>query len=350
MSDRVFRHVTADEFRWQSEVSGPPDLFTELLWLDGHLDGGWKLGIGFFRAWPRYQGRPTIYLVLLAPDGRCIRIEQPFEPAEFGSGKGLDSHWGANNRITSDLDKTGRAARYRFSVDVENVQAEFECEADCLGVKFSADSPGYSAHDPARGTVIGWWPLIPSARAKGWIRVDGERAELSGIFYIERQISTFPLGGKEGEASAQSIWTWGNFHAGDYTAGWTDSGASEQFGYRHFTPFVLWKGGEPVFSTFAFASYVEKFAINPETGLAFPAVVTLKASDGETDLFAQLINGKMIEHNELDRKRDSIYCRQASEVRGQLRRWGKTERFTGEAIHEWGTQAGNFPFIRQEPS
>lgn len=346
MNERVFRHVTPDEFRWQTDVSGAPERFTELLWIDGHLDGGWKLGFGLFRAWPRYDGRPCIYICLLSPDGTCRRIEQAFDPDEFRAGENLDAHLGKDNWISTRVGAIGDIVGYDFVVSVDGLQFEGHCDTVCTGVKFSSQSPGYTSRDSGAGIAVGWWPLIPSARASCRIVIDGATIETSGVFYLERQISSFPLGGLEGEKSAQSIWTWGNFHAGDFTAGWTDSGASEHFGYRHFTPFVLWKNSEPFLSTFSFASYVEKFKVNPDNGLVYPEVVTLKASNGEIDFFARMTNGRMIEHNELDRKRDSIYCRQACDVHGTIWQWGKPQRIVGEAIHEWGTQAGNYPFIR----
>jgi hypothetical protein len=102
-------------------------------------------------------------------------------------------------------------------------------------------------------------------------------------------------------------------------------------------------------STFAFASYVERFALNPTTGLAMPIVTTLKASDGATDFFARLVNRRNVEHVELNDKPGSVYCRQLSEVAARLHGPDGTERATGRAVHEWGTQAGNYPFRSEKP-
>jgi len=349
MAERAFRHVTPEEFRWHTELSGDPDSLCELLWIDGHLDDGWQIGIGLMRARPLMDGHPAIFIRLLSPDGRCIQADEKFTHEEFQNGGGLSARWGRNNSIVADVGPSGSPGAYRLSLRVREFEVDLHCVAECTGVKFVTASPGYTACDTKSGLATGWWPLIPRARVSGSIVVQGEARQVSGLFYLERQVSSLPLGGREGEKTAQSIWAWGNFHAGDFTAGWTDSGASEDFGYRHFTPFVMWKGSDPFLSTFSFASYVEKFAINPKNGLAYPEVVTLKASGGDIDFFARLVSGHIIDHYEMNNKRDSLYCRQASEVHAQIRQWGATRRIEGRAVHEWGTRAGNFPFIRNEP-
>jgi hypothetical protein len=211
-------------------------------------------------------------------------------------------------------------------------------------VKFSTGSPGYSGFRAETRLAVGWWPVTPRATARGTLTFRSEPRAVTALVHVERQAATVPLAGAAGELSAQSIWSWGHLNCGDYTAIWTDSAASGQLGYHHFTPFVLYRGRYPVLSTFAFTSYVEKFTIDERTGLARPEVTTLKASDGNLELFARLTDALVSDHFVMNKQAGSVYCRMVSTVDARLSQWGRAERITGRAVHEWGSQAGNFPF------
>jgi hypothetical protein len=69
MAERAFRHVTPEEFRWRTELSRGLDSLCELVWIDGHLDDGWQIGIGLLRARPLMDGHPAILIRLLSPEG-----------------------------------------------------------------------------------------------------------------------------------------------------------------------------------------------------------------------------------------------------------------------------------------
>ena len=314
------------------------------MWLDGDLDNGYQIGIGLIRCRPLVGGLPSVTIKVLPPVGDVIEVNETFEPTDFVGGP-FEGRWGGRNRIVGALDGRGNPTGYVLELAVGGVEVNITCRAVCTGMKFVDSSPGYTAYDAANNHAAGWWPVIPRAIATGTVTVNGTALDGTGAFHLERQVSSFPLGGNAGEKSAQSIWTWGHLYADDYTAVWTDSGASEHFGFRHFTPFLLWKGADLVLSTFAFASYVEQFALNPRTGLVMPAVTTLKASDGHSDFFARLLHPRNSEHLELNNKPGSLYCRQVSDVTARVDRPAETDRLTGRAVHEWGTQAGNFPFV-----
>ncbi|ABW12106.1 hypothetical protein Franean1_2680 [Parafrankia sp. EAN1pec] len=344
----VVRPVGRDELRWHDELPADPASLVDLFWLDGDLENGYQIGIGLIRCRPLADGLPAVTIKILPPDGDVLEVNETFEPEDF-DGDAFGGRWGDRNRIVGEFDANGRPTGYRLVLSVGGIEVDVACRAVCTGAKFVDASPGYTAYDPVQRHAAGWWPLIPRATSTGHITVRGLPVDGTGAFHLERQVSSFPLGGSDGEKSAQSIWTWGHFYAGDYTAVWTDSGASAQFGYRHFTPFLLWRGSELVLSTFAFASYVERFTINPRTGLAMPAVTTLKAADGGTEFFARLLSPRNSEHVVLNNKPGSLYSRQLSEVQARLDGPGGTERLTGRAVHEWGTQAGNFPFLTATP-
>lgn len=343
MADRCFRHITPDEIAWRLELGQDDPDYVELMWLDVGLENGWQAGVGLYRSRPHDAGRPAVTVNLLRPGSPCLEEhltleESEFAPAEFGGS------WGPGNRLTGVLDVDGRPVSFRLELSVGRIQLELACTVVCSGVKFSSARPGYTHHRPGSGTAVGWWPVAPRAAATGSATVDGRSVDVSGSVHLEKQLSSLPLAGTDGAASAQSVWTWGHFTAGDYTGIWTDSAASGQLGYRHFTPFVLYRGTEPVLSTFAFASAVERFTLEESTGLPRPAVVTLKAAEGEREFFARLVDGQVSDQFELNGNAGAFYCRQVGRIDGEFLHWGHRDRFEGEVVHEWGTQAGNFPF------
>ena len=342
--EKVFREVGPEEYRWHTELKGDALKIVELLWIDGQFDNGWQIGIGLLRARPLAGGKPAVTIKLMAPDGTVQEVNETFGTDEFHDDGGLSARWGERNLVRGRMDDNGRLIGYALSLDVEGLRVDLDAETVCSGVKFVAGSPGYTVHEPGTQLAVGWWPLVPRATCTASIGHGGEQMTCRGLIYLERQVSSFPLGGQQGEKTAQSIWTWGHVFAGDYTIGWTDSGASEDFGYRHFTPFVAWKGADPFFWTFAFASYVERFAVNPANGLVYPSVVTLKAATPDIDMFVRLENGRFSEHRVFNDTPGSLYSRQVCDARVQFRRWGKTHRTEGHGVFEWGTAAGNFPF------
>jgi len=182
---------------------------------------------------------------------------------------------------------------------------------------------------------------VPRAEVEGTLTIEGKPVKVSGLSYVERQITNIPqsFGGV-----GQAWWTWGHFYAGDFTAVWTDSAASEHYQYRHFSPFALWKGSELVLSSFQFTAYIEKYGIDPDSGALYPVVESLRASDGNVELRAQLLPGTI---NHVFRLGGTgVYCRQYSPVNMQLRRWDDVEEASGTAVHEFGAGGGWFPFDR----
>ncbi|MGH1561627.1 hypothetical protein [Mumia sp. DW29H23] len=345
MSDRDFHHITPAEIAWHLDLGKDDPDFVDLFWLDAGLDNGWQVGIGLYRCRPHDGGRPAITVNLLRPGKDVVEVHETYEaaaftPTEFGG------RWGDDNVLAGTFDTDGRPASVRLSVAIDGVRIELAGTVVCAGVKFTSASPGYTHYREETGTAVGWWPVAPRTDVTGRITVDGEETVVTGAAHLEKQLSSLPLAGEEGAPSAQSVWTWGHFTCGDYTGIWTDSAASARLGYRHFTPFVLYRGSEPVLSTFASSSSVERFTTEPSTGLPRPQVVTLKASDGQRDFFARLLDGRVSDQFELNGVAGAYYCRQVGRIEAEIHHWGARTRIDGEAVHEWGTQAGNFPFER----
>lgn len=341
-AERTFRHITPQEIAWRLEFGeGNPD-YVELFWLDVDLDDGTQIGIGLYGRRPFTDGLPSITINLLRP-GRPYRElhetfqESAFTPLEFGG------RWGANTFVGT-LDDQGRPATFRLTLAVDDLELDLLADVVASGVKFTTASPGYTHFRADTGTAVGWWPVAPRADARGSLRIDGAAEEVSGRIHLEKQLSSLPLAGVDGDASAQSVWTWGHLSAGEYTAIWTDSAASTHLGYRHFSPFVLYRGASPVLSTFAFSSTVERFTIDADTGLPRPLVVTLRADDGVRSFFARLVDGTVSDQFELNGRAGAFYCRQRARCEIELSEWGARTHLQGHAVHEWGTQAGNFPF------
>lgn len=341
-AQRAFRHITSEEIAWRLELGeGDPD-YVELFWLDAELDGGWQVGIGFYRRRPHDGGKAAITVNLLRPGHGFVEVHETFEDEDVEAYE-FGGRWGANE-LVGRLDDRGRPSAFRLSVSIGGVDVALEADVVASGVKFTTAVPGFTHYRPDTGTAVGWWPVAPRADAHGRITVDGQTVEVVGRIHLEKQLSSLPLAGSDGAPSAQSIWTWGHFSAGEYTGIWTDSAASGQLGYRHFSPFVLYKGGDPIMSTFAFSSSVERFTVDADPRLPRPLVLTIRADDGQRSFFARLVDGQVSDQFEMNSQPGAYYCRQLSGCEGELHEWGATTRMTGTAVHEWGTQAGNFPF------
>jgi hypothetical protein len=270
-----------------------------MFWIDGSLDNGWHIGVGLYRCRPHDGGRPAVTVNVLRPgetffEQHVTLDDVDFVPSDFGG------RWGSAAELVGELDERGNPIGYRLTVDVGRVSMDLMGVVVAAGMKFTTATPGYSHVRPDTGAAVGWWPVAPRSDVRGWISADGARADVTGRTHMERQLSSFRLAGSPGAPSAQSIWTWGHLTCDDYTGIWTDSAASEHMGYRHFTPFVLYRGSDPVLSTFAFSSSVERYVIEPSSGLPRPAVFTLKAAEGERELFARITGGRIHDQFELD--------------------------------------------------
>lgn len=339
----TFRRITPHEVRWQTELGDGEgaDKYRDWFYFDGHFDEhGYSCSISLHNREFFGGPQPEIEMYFLTPDGPIHRIELfpigSFKPEPFGAS------WGPANVFEGKMGLNGQPESYHMKVSAGDISVDFTCRAVVTGVKFVDAEPGYTYYHPVKKMALGWWPLVPRAEAEGTVTIGEKTVKVKGLAYLERQLACMPLGGGAGERTGQALWCWGHFFAGDYTALWTDSAASEHYGYSHFTPFVLWKGNTPIMSTYQFAGYVEKFAISPENGLPYPLVETIKASDGIREVTAQLVNGSMLLHMELAPQ--AWYSRMYSDVNVQIRHWGEMEQVKGRSLHEWGCTGSWFPY------
>lgn len=350
--ERAFRYITPEELRWfpwlDTWPAGEPnDDLVDLFWVDVDLDDGRQVGIGLYRRRPYNQGAPAVTVNLSTPGERTRELHKvyrtdEFTPAEYGG------RWGRQAELTLRVSAEGNPIGFDLRVEFDDFSLDVTGDVVCPGLKFSTASPGFSGYREESRLAVGWWPVTPRATARAILTWRGERHDQPALVHIERQLATLPLAGDEAADSAQSIWSWGHFNAGEYTAIWTDSAASAAFGYNHFSPFVLYRGPQPILSTFNFTAQVEKFVVDPDSGLTRPDVTTIRAGNGEVDFFARLVNGRVSDQFELNDRPGSLYCRQVSTVEGRVDHWGCAHRLRGQAVHEWGSQAGNYPFRQAE--
>lgn len=343
----TFRRITGINLGWhpwlgEGESGGN---YADWLWLDGQLEGGYQYSMGMFGARPggtvesERRGGPTVDLHILAPDGKAHHGTESYPPEAFKP-EPFGGTWG-DNTFKGRLGPDGMPEGYDLKVSVGDVGVDLTARAVAIGLQFSDEEHGYSYYHPIKNIALGWWPLVPRAEVEGTLTIEGKPVKVSGLAYVERQLTSMPTSFGGG---GQAWWTWGHFYAGEYTAIWTDSASSEHFQYRHFSPFALWKGSELVLSTFQFTCYVEKFGIDADSGMLYPVVESLRASDGNVELRAQLLPGKI---NHIFRLGEAgVYCRQYCDVNMQLRRWDDVEQDSGTAVHEFGAGGHWFPFDR----
>lgn len=346
----TFRRINKSHLEWQlnlREGEGAQN-YSDWLWLDGKLEGGYQFQMGMFLARATEmggsessvkRGYPVIDLHIQTPDRkkyyrREIYSPESFKPEPFGG------TWG-NERFVGRLNSDGLPEGYELKVTLGDLGLDLTARTVAIGLVFSDEEHGYSYYNPIKKAALGWWPLIPRSVVKGTITIEGKQLEVNGLVYVERQVSSIPRAFGSG---GQAWWTWGHFFADDFTAIWTDSAASERYQYRHFSPFALWKGSELIFSTFQFTVYIEKFGFDPESKFIYPIVESLRASDGNTELKAQLTNGRINHTFQVGKK--GQYVRQSCDVNMQLRRWEVIEEASGSANHEFGAGDQWFPYER----
>lgn len=343
----TFRRIDKSHLAWQVDLltgEGAAN-FGDWLWLDGQLEGGYGFNLGMFMARAGEmggkeavkRGLPVIDLHINTPDWKIYHKREVFSPEDFKP-QAFGGTW-KNNKFDGKIGKDGLPKGYDVKVSVGGFGLDLTCRAINVGFVCSDEEHGYSYYHPMKKTALAWWPLVPRAEVKGTITIEGKPVKVTGLVYVERQTTCMTQAFGSG---GQAWWTWGHFFAGDYTAVWTDSAASEHYQYRHFSPFALYKGSERIFSTYQFTSYIEKWGVDPKSKFIYPAVESFRAIDGNVELRAQLVNGKINDTFKIGKK--GGYVRQLCDVTMQLKRWDDVEEVKGRANHEFGVGDDWFPF------
>lgn len=347
-----FQTITKENLRWHPELGEGEnrDNYFEYLWFDGPMKG--DDGNEYFIRYSMFSslvlgshgatrgGLPGVGFDILMPDGKVlddfvVYDEKDFEPYEFGG------NW-AGNTIKGVYNDKGLIDSYEIEMDYCGVQAKLKAKSVAHGVQFVDQDNGYTYFHPIKKRALGWWPLIPRAEVEGTLTINGKEIKVKGPAYLDRQVGNLPttFGG-----SGQAWWTWGHFWAGDYTATYTDSAPTAHYKYKHFSPFVLWKGSEIMLATFNFTGYIEQYAFDEATRKFFPKVVSQRAIDGPITCHTQITNGVLSEPNTTSLEATTKYCRQFLDVDLQLNRFGGiNDEASGKAVVEFGAGLDFMPW------
>ena len=345
----TFKTITENNLAWHPELGGE---YYDWLWLDGWSEDGYTYGLTMAVrldmaaqvVGPENKDLPLIDCLVTSPEGVTHRVARAFPVEEFKT----EEPWGvtiAGNSCIGTLAPDGKPAGYRIKVGLDGVGIDVSARAVAVGMQFVEAEHGYTYYHPVKNVGVGWWPLVVRAEMEGTVTFHGATVPVKGLAYCERQ-----LGNMSFEAT-MAHWFWGHFYAGDYTAIWTDAASPERMQYRHFSPFILYKGGDPILCTHNLALSAEKFELDPENGMPCPVAQTLHATQGDTEITAVLHRGVIIERECLVDTAGTVftgenpggYFRQVCPIDLQVRRWDRVEQLQGTCQHEFGWMSQWFP-------
>ena len=352
MALNTFKQNSPDTLRWHWEL-GEGELlkeFFEYLWFDGIFtgdDGDYYLRVGPATSQPTgcfgidHGGIPTYGFDLVLPNGKVYDHTQIYKPEEFKEAE-FGGYWGDNALLAGKMNEKGEVTEYQVKFDINGVSCDLTCIPETKwGCQFVHADHGYSYFHPKKNRAMGWWPLIPRADVTGTVTFDGKTVNLKGSAYLDKQVSNKEetFGG-----SGQAWWTWGHFWAGPYTASFTDSAPTAHYKYRHFSPLVMWKNGEMNFASFDFVNYIEEYGIDEVTDKFYPRVMSMRAIDGSTEVYAQITNGIITEVavTQLDYMK---YVRQIADIDLQVYHHGElVDQQKGKILVEYGAGAHYMPW------
>jgi len=351
----TFTTVSKTNLAWHPELG---EGYCDWLWLDGWTDSGYWYGLTMaFRldqAAPLVGAEkrdwPLVQCLVIPPEGETQLLTEAFPVEKFKA----EEPWGVtigHNVLKGTLTPEGLPAGYSVKVAVDDVGIDLNAKSVALGMQFVEAEHGYTYYHPVKKIGVGWWPLVSRADIEGTLTFHGKEIKVNnGAGYIERQLfnSTF--------AGIMAHHFWGHAFAGDYTAVWTESAGPEQSQYRHFHPFVLYKGSDPIVSTHNLTLQPERFVLDEITKMPFPLVQTLQAVDGSTEVMVTLLPGNIAERHSLvdtpgtpyTAENPGGYIRQVCNAKIQIRRWDRIEEVMGVAQHEFGWWSQWFPLPPRE--
>jgi hypothetical protein len=346
-STLTFRSINKNQLRWHPELAGD---VREWLNLDGCMENGYKyelllaasMEMGDNIVGPEKGDWPLVDCHVTNPEGETHRVAAAFPIKELS----YEEPWGVKigeNSLTGSLTPEGEPAGYRVKVALDDIGIDITAKAVALGVKFVEDDHGYMFHDPATNLAIGYWPLITRAEIEGTLTFHGQAMPVKGLGWCERQV------GNLGFAGWLSKWLWGHGWAGDYTALWNTTASTAVTQYRHFSPMVVWKGGDIILSTHNVALRAERYEIDPEIGMPYPTIETLRATEGNVEVSAMILPGTILERDLMTKnpgtspEKPGCYFRHYSDFDMEIRRLDRVEQVRGTCIRESGWIEQLFP-------
>jgi len=349
MAKNILRRNSVDTLRWHTELMQGvgKENYMEYLWFDGVFDGGYYLRVAPFNSHApgshgvKGSGIPSFGFDLGLPDGSVIDHVEIYKPEEFKTAE-FGGYWGDNALLIGKVNDKGEILEYQIKFDLNNVQVDLT--ATCVaktGIQFVENDNGYSYYHPQKQVAMGWWPMAPRSEVKGTISFNGKTINVQGPAYLDKQVSNKDetFGG-----TGQAWWTWGHFFCGPYTATFMDSAATAKYKYRHFSPFILWKGSEIVLATLDHTTIVEQYSIDKVTNKFYPSVLSQKAKDGSVEVYTQITNGVVTEVKETSLEYVK-YVRQVADINLEVFRFGGFyDEIQGKMIIEYGAGMHYMPW------
>jgi len=241
----------------------PSDKFFEWWYFDAHFDNGYQLAVALHTSLFNVISRPAVIAIhLYGPDGWKVVEVATFKPSEvrnaFGRcdvGLGSSRVWDAGDHYGVYVEQGAIRVSLKYHREVEGLQIG-------TGVLYAAPASEQSFH---------WIIPLPRASVSGWLQVDGERMDVSGIGYHDHNWGNLDLG------DIFQRWTWGRGVAGEYTLVFGDL-LARGIDLR-VIPFALWQGSELLLST----DQVKICSVEPQiegrTDFCYPNRIELQVVD-----------------------------------------------------------------------
>ena len=346
----IFKSISPFNLDWHFELKSGGD-YWDWLWLDGWTEQGYWYGLTLayrmeimgHRVGEDKQDWPIIDMLVTNPEGVTHRVAKAFPPDQFKT----EQPWGVSigdNYCKGEIGPNGKPTGYRIKVDVDGAGMDVTVKAVAPGVQFVEADHGYTFYHEKANLAVGWWPLVSRGDMEGTFTFQGKTVKVKGLSYVERQLGNISFQG------LMPHWFYGHLWAGDYTALWVDN-TSPPPRFRHFSPLILFKGGDPILSTHNLNVHPEGFVLDEINGMPHPTVETLHATEGNTELTAQIQPGTIVARECVTEVPGTAvspdnpvgYFRQYGNVNAQIRRWDQLEEVKGVCLREFGWMTEWFP-------
>jgi hypothetical protein len=285
-------------------------------------------------------------LRIVTPDNLIHACGKAYPTSTFkASTEGCDVTIG-DNKLTGKFKADGSPEEFHIMVAEDSLAADLIFHVKVGGVKYTTREDGYTYYHPATKKYFGSWSVTTRSDVEGTLTIDGRTAKVNGLGFHNNNVGTIKT------SEIQSRWVYAVIYAGDYTIVCTDATAPKQYGYSHFTPFVLWKGNKVILSTYNVVTRAEKFAIDPVAKGPYPTEEAFKAFQGDIEVTGQLLPGTIIENSRLadipgfpfSPSNPCFHFWQLSDADIQIKIGDQVEKVKGQALREFTWFEEWFPY------
>ena len=233
---------------------------------------------------------PSVLLIYQGPDGRKVRINEPYSSADFtASTKGCDVRIGPNT-VEGDL------ASYTLHVEVAGIVADLQMTRRAPSWRPGA---GVSWFDSRKKHYMAWVVPVPYGTVTGTITDHLGQREVTGTGYHDHNW------GNRLMSSYLDHWYWGRAHVGDFTVVYVRMTTKGLFGFGSLNiPTIFLAKGERLLTDDLLPL---RLVTSGETagpgGQSYPTDLLWTWQTDEGSLRMHITNPTMIES--LDLKEDS---------------------------------------------